>query len=314
MASASQRRLLSAFSVAGLLAIVTGEAAIAFDRASVRISYVSQAERLTRHTFSADGLDEISTGGLEAIVDPDDTFLAQAACASAESGEKAYPQQAFLRFVREDTGADSMYVMQQKSIGMRVELAMKKEIRDDKKFWSHDAIYRVEIIVGDTQMTAGISWVAIKRMKFSSGSASVFKPPAGGVFDFDVGVKKSLLPEFSSPLPHEEKQAPSVAILVALVALLAPFPLVFVAWARLGVFPMSVPGGATERMFAFGFEICLLLHVAALTMFWLQWNIVHTWKVMATIMPPTIFFGQKTLSAASRSAFVEQPMKRGKDE
>lgn len=298
------------------LDVAAGEEAIVVDRAGVRITYVSQAERLTRSSFSAEGPDigAVSSSTSKAIVDVDDTLLAQMACVGSDSGNSAHPQQAFLRFVREDTGEDTIFVMQRKSIEMRVELSMKKEIRQDLKFWSADATYRVEIVVGDTRMAAGATWVAISMMKFSSSAASVFKPPAPGVFDFDVGVKKILLPEFTSTLPPEEKQAPAVAIIVALVALLAPFPLVFVAWARLGVFPMKVSGGPSDRVAAYGFEICLLLHMAALTMFWLQWNILRTWKVMAAIMPPTIFFGQKTLSVATRNMVAKQTGKAGKGE
>lgn len=315
---ASPSHGLLALLIAGtlLLGAAAGQEAIAVDRAGVRITYVSQAERLTRSSFSADGPDisVASSSSSKAIVDVDDTLLAQMACVGSDSGDAAYPQQAFLRFVREDTGEDTVFVMQRKSIEMRVELSMKKEIRQDLKFWSADATYRVEIVVGDTRMAAGATWVAVSEMKFSSSASSVFKPPAAGVFDFDVGVKKELLPEFTSPLPPDEKQAPAIAIMVALVALLAPFPLVFVAWARLGVFPMKVSGGPSDRIAAFGFEICLLLHMAALIMFWLQWNILRTWKVMAAIMPPTIFFGQKTLSVATRNMAAKQTGKMGKDE
>jgi hypothetical protein len=298
---------------AGGLLVTAIESAMKVDRASVRISYVSQAERLTRNVFSTDAPDFSSRGGSKAIVDPSDILVAQVGCVSVKSGDVAHPQQAFLRFVREDTGADAIYVMKRKSIEMRAELTMTKEIRDDLKFWSPDARYRVEVIVGDTRFGAGVSWVAIEGMQFSRGNAGAFKTRAQSVFDFDVGVKRFLLPEFSSQLPPEEKQAPAAAILIALIALLLPLPLVVVAWLRLGVFPLKMPDSASERSTALLFEACLLMHAAALVMFWLQWNIVRTWKVMAAITPPTIFFGQKTLSAASRKSVSKATGKLGKD-
>lgn len=299
-----------------LLCVAASEETIAVDRAAVRISYAGEAERLTRSSFSADGpdLSASSSSSSKAIVDSGDTLHAQLSCVGSESGDTAHPQQAFLRFVRHDTGADTVYVMQRKSIGMRVELSMKKEIRQDLNFWSPDVSYRVEVIVGDTKMASGSTWVAIAEMKFSSAGANVFKAPAAEVFDFDVGVKKALLPEFTSPLPPEEKQATAAAIIVALIALLAPLPLVILAWARLGVFPMKVSGGASGRSSAFKFEICLLLHMAALTMFWLKWNILQTWKVMAALMPATIVYGQRTLSVATRSVAAKQTGKLEKDE
>jgi hypothetical protein len=294
-----------------LLLLLCGSASavpdqVRLERVSVRVSYVSQAERLTRRAASADAPD-FTSGGVPAVtVDAGDTLLVQASCA-----EGAYPQQAFLRFVRADTGADSVYLLRRKSIDVRKELSMQKEIRADRDFWAHDATYRAEIVIGDTRMAAGVTWVAIEAMRFTDGSAGVFAKPAGNVFDFDVGVKRRLLPEFTTPLPPEEKQAPAAAVALALAALLLPFPLVFLAWSRLGVFPLAMrEGSAAERSAALGFEACRLAHVGALGMFWLQWNIIYTWKVMAALMLPTLCLGHKALSAAA-SRHVQRT-KKGK--
>lgn len=278
---------------------VVASGSIKLERASIRLSYLSQQERLTRRAASAEAPDFAAIGAPYVTAEVDDTLLVQASCVDAATSETAHAQQAFLRFVRKDTGLDSVYVMKKKGFESRLELSLKKEIRADHSFWTREATYRVEVVVGDTRMDSGVSWVAIDALSFGNGPPGPFGVASSGVFDFDVGVKRSVLPEFSSKRPPEEKQAPFIAVVLALFALLGPFPLVFVAWGRLGVFPFKMPEGAQEKSSVVGFELCLLGHMFALTMFWLKWNIVFTWKVMAAIMVPTLFFGHRVLSTSA---------------
>jgi hypothetical protein len=280
-----------------------GQDGIQIDRISARVAYVNDGERLTRDSASAAGPDFSLAGMSSVTVDVEDSVLVQVACKD-QDGVVAHPQQAFVRFVRTDQDTlDSVHVMAKKPIEMRVDLKFGKEIRADREFWDGDATYRMEVIVGDTRMAGtggGVTWTAIKELRFLGGSGgrhSLFKRKAAGVFDFDVSVKKKMLPEFSSPIGPGARQAPRVAVLLASAAVVAPLPLVLVAWARIGALPLSLPASASELASAIGFEACLLGHMAALVMFWLQWNIVRTWKVMGILMLPTVFFGHRALSA-----------------
>lgn len=310
---------LSWFATAGgLLICLVGELVSASDsikleRVSMRLSYLSQQERLTRRAASADAPDFATVGAGSVTAGADDTLLVQASCVDAATSETAHAQQVFLRIVRKDTGADSVHVMKKKNFESRLELALKKEIRGDPSFWAHGSKYRVEIVIGDTRMESGVTWVAIETLSFSAGPRGPFARGPPGVFDFDVGVKRSLLPEFDSGAAPEEKQAPFAAVACALAALLAPFPLVLHAWGRLGVFPLKMPEGE-ERASVVGFELCLLGHMFALSMFWLQWNIVFTWKVMGVIMVPTLLFGHRVLSASATASARKGKMAGRKSE
>jgi Oligosaccharyltransferase subunit Ribophorin II len=277
--------------------------AIKLERAGMRLTYTVSQEKRTRASASVDG-PAFSVGSVPSVIaHPDDTLVAQASCVDqSDAAVPAHPQQAFLRVVRVADGNDAVYVMRKKSIEMRAELSLRKEIRADREFWRVGDAYRVEIVVGDTRMVEGVTVVVVESLTFDGESTSVlnvFRAPTGNVFDFDVGVKKFLLPEFTSPVAPGEKQAPFVAVMVALAALAAPFPFVFVAWGQLGVFPLTLPESMCERTMVVGFESCLLGHIAALVMFWLRWNIVYTWKVLVLLMVPTLFFGHKVLSAGA---------------
>lgn len=283
------------------------------DRLSVRLSYVSQQERLTRESASAEA-PNFSRAGLDSLVaDADDILLAQAKCVDVETEKTVFPEQAFLRFVRIDNGADAVYIMRKKSMDMRVEISLRREIRGDRKFWKADAEYRVEIIVGDTGMTRGITWTAVESLKFRKENSGVFLPRARGVFEFDNDVKKHLLPEFVSPIRPTEKQAPPFAVVVALVALIVPFPLVYYAWQNMGVLPVVLPEQKSERLFVFGFESCILLIMGALSMFWWKWNIIQMWKAVVVLMVPTIICGHRVLSA-SAERYVRKKSKKSKHE
>jgi hypothetical protein len=285
------------------------------DRLSARVTYAKEGEKIARMSGSVEWPDLSAAGASLVNVDVDDALLAQVACVN-EAGVRMHPQQAFLRFVRVDRETeDSVHVMVKKPIEMRVELKLNKEIRANRDFWNGDAVYRVEVIVGDTRMVnGGITWVAIEKMRFTGGGGKgLFAIAPKGVFDFDVSVKKVLLPEFSSPIPVGAKQAPQAAVVAASIAVVAPLPLVVVAWARLGALPLSLPTSAMELLSAVGFEACLLGHMTILVMFWLQWNIVQTWKVMSLLMIPTMFFGHRALSAAA-TRHVRQSVRGAKED
>jgi hypothetical protein len=311
MRCASYFTLASATLLALVVSISAAGPTISLERVSMRLTYTAAQEKRTRASASAEAPDFSVGADTSVVVDADDMLIVQAASTEdGSNGDPAYPQQVFLRIVRKSDGRDAVYVMRKKSIEMRTELSLRKEIYADSEFWQRGHSYAIEVVVGDTRMAKGITWVAVESLMFSGESSSVakaFAVPAGNVFDFDIGVKKHLQPEFTSPIPPSQKQAPFNLVIVALIALGAPFPLVLVAWMQLGVIPLTLPESMSERLSVVGFEACLLGHMASLVMFWLRWNIVYTWKVMSVIMIPTVFLGHQVLSAgASRHVRSEE--------
>lgn len=339
---------LLSFACRGVNADTTSTAErILFDRANFKITYVAYDEKRTRSRGAADLEDMTLPGASGAMIEPKDTLQVQCGCrvASESDDENVHPQQAFLRFVRLPVGDscefqqdsegedddessnicidtddtrmappnDAVYVMHQRSVGMRIDLDISKEMRVDPTFWSIDGEYRVEVIVGDQRMEKGVTWVAIERMRFSQNTASkqafVNRDRAAeskkGIFDFDVGVKKSLLPEYQPEKPGDLPEAPFVITVLALIALITPLPVVMVSWSRLGVWPLQMPPASShkERVASVAFEVCLLGHGVILGMFWLRWNIVQMWKACAMLLVPTVLAGHSALApGASRFA------------
>lgn len=280
-------------------------ASMSLDRLGFRLSYRADNEKMQRIKLAVDGPDLPSAPASPGFAaSPVDTLLVQASCVDA-AGNPAYPQQAFLRFVNTATGADSIYVLQKKTIGIRIELSLRKEIRSDVAFWRAGDAYRVEVILGDVEMDRGMTWVVTERMTFEEGSAKMFGGPARGVFDFDVGVKKTLLPEFITPLATPGKRAHSGIVLAFVCIVLLPLPVLLWAWWSLGVFPLQLPSSTSAKASLVGFEMCLLAHMGALCMFWLRWDIVMTWKIIAVLMVPTVVLGQQTLSASAKLGVAE---------
>lgn len=298
---------------AGLLCMLFAAAkseGLRVDRISLRLNYVMDAEKLQRASAIASG-DELSgVGAPDGIVaHPTDSVVVQVGCVDS-AGEAAYPDQAMLRFVDVSKAypqPDTIFVLAEKRSEMKKDVSLKKEVAADLDFWRHDAVYKVEVIVGDPRLAKSVSWTVTESFRFCDDCGPAFVAKPRGVFDFDMSVKKTLLPEFITALPEAEKEAP-VLIVQAFTALsILPLLGLLWAWSRLGVFPLRLPSSAKEKLSLFLFQLCLVGHVAVLVMFWLKWNIVLTWKAIGVNMVPTLYFGHQILSAkATRDYLVEK--------
>lgn len=268
---------------------------ISFQKGTFKVTHIEHGEKKQRVRLSTDADSVSKVAQPEGFtMDTKDSIAVQLSFVD-ESENAAVVRQAFLRFENKRTGQDNIYLLEKKGRDMKVELPIQKEIRGDLEFWKHKDSYKVDVIMGDVKLEGDGIWTITEDMMFFEDSEKAFKKAPGGVFDFDVGVKKTLLPEFITPIAPAEKRAPKLFVLVALLAVLMPLPILLVAWARLGVFPLRISEGFSLGS-VIGFELCLLCHVMALGMFWFSWNIVKTWKVMGVLMIPTYLFGRKVLS------------------
>lgn len=273
---------------------------VTFSKASLKVRIARDGEKVNHVMLSTqpDTLAQVaSPEGFR--VGLGHTIYVQASFVDAKS-EPASIHQLFLRFVNQRTQQDNLYMLKLKGKEMRLDLKLKTEINADLDFWTKDDVYGVQLVMGDWKLGQSATWVITEKMKFAEDAASMFERAPKGVFDFDVGVKKEALPEFETALPEGEKRAPLVAIVIALVAVVAPLPMLVVGWVRLGVFPLRLPEGKGERFAVLGFEACVVGHLAALVMFWVRWNIVTTWKVMGVLMIPTLLFGRKVVLGGER--------------
>lgn len=265
--------------------------AIKFEKAWLKVSYVQEGERMQRARIwtDIDKVDEIGTDSV--TMSGSDTISIQASF--VDDGDKAVGiRQAFLRFLNKDTNEDNIYLLRKKGLDMKFDLSVSKEIRADRSFWAFKTGYRVELIMGDVKLDKSRTWVIIEDLKFSEDSESFFEGTKGKVFDFDIGIKKILLPEFSATIKAEEARARAASVGVAVLAILVGSVVLLWTLGRMGALRFEMTGNAGTMI---GFGICVLGHVGALGMFWWQWNIVETWKVMGMIMVPTILFGRSVL-------------------
>lgn len=273
------------------------DSSISLSKATFKLSYVQDGEKMNRVKLSI-GPEEISEASSADgfSVGLKDSITVQASFVDQNS-DAVSVHQLFLRFVNKRLRQDNLFLLKRRGREMKADFNFKGEIRSDLDFWTATDSYIVELVMGDLKLAESRTWTITKDMRFDESCAELFKQPERGVFDFDVSVKKQLLPEFHSPNPEPEKRAPMFMILAALVAVMLPLPVLFVGWSRLGVFPLRFPSKTGEKLWVFGFELCLVGHLVALTMFWVRWNIVTTWKVMGLMMVPTIFFGKIVLSS-----------------
>lgn len=273
---------------------------ITFSKASLKVHVKRDGEKVNLVMLSTqpDSLSQVaSSDGFE--IGLGHSISVQASFIDANS-EATSIHQPFMRFVNQRTKQDNVYLLNRKGKEMRLDLGLKAEIKGDLDFWTKDDVYGVQLVMGDWRLERSATWVITERMRFAADADPMFEHAPRSVFDFDVGVKKEVLPEFETALSKGEKRAPLLAIVLALVGVLLPLPLLVVGWIRLGVFPLQLPRERGERLAFLGFEACIVGHLVALVMFWVRWNIVTTWKVMGMLMVPTLLFGRSVVSGGKR--------------
>lgn len=273
------------------------ESSISLAKASFKCTYVQDGERMHRVWVTAESDTISKVAAPEGFAaDGGDSLSVQASFLDQEDNAVSV-HQLFLRFVNKRTLADNLFLLKRRGREMKVDVKLRTEVKADRDFWAASDVYDVELVMGDFKLTQSTTWTITENMRFAEGSEALFQPPPTGVFDFDIGVKKRLLPEFVSPIPDPEKRAAFPLIVAALVGVVMPLPFLFIGWTKVGVFPLRFPSGKSQRLWLFGFEACVLGHLVALVMFWIQWNIVTTWKVIGALMVPTWFFGRNVLAA-----------------
>lgn len=57
------------------------------------------------------------------------------------------------------------------------------------------------LIVGDPHLANSRAWIAVQRIRIEDKDAEVLQEHQRGVFDFDISVKRDILPEFEFPIP-----------------------------------------------------------------------------------------------------------------
>lgn len=276
-------------SVTLLLALLApSHASLTLSAASLRVTHLSSSERLTLHTLSHPSPPSTLT------LSPTNTLLFTASLATPDGPSHA--TQAFVRVTNLDTLADTIYILPRTKNSAKLSLVPDVEARKNPSFWT-STTYAFSIIIGDSRMPSGLTYTPLSHATFSP---SLPPPPPTAVFDFPssppLRPQPNFLPSPSPPSP----EAPMYAVVAAIIALLAPAPLVGVAWARLGVFPLEVRGSAPDRLGALGFQACLVLYIAVLAAFWAGVGMAESLRACAVLALPTMWLGRRALRAGAK--------------
>lgn len=271
-------------------------ATITLKKAVFKLNYVKHGERIQRVKTEVNGETISTSKALDAFqIEPTDSINIQLSFLN-EKEEPTYIKQPFLRIENIETKQDNLYLLKRRGKDMRLDLSLRKEVQADLDFWQKEYSYRLQIIIGDLKLKESRTWTITDHMSFQDDVAkSIFEKPARNVFDFDVGVKKTLLPEFSFPIPSPEKRASLPIVIVGLVSIFIPWIVLLISWKGLGAFNLRLPSNKGEKIMFIVFEICVLAHLVALGMFWYKWNIVTTGKVVGVLMVPTLVLGRNLL-------------------
>lgn len=267
----------------------SGADSLQVSKVTFKATYIAHGEKASRTRLSTDGatIREVGDGDSRPMDLLSTDSITVQATITDNNGSPTAIEQAFLRFVDVATGRDNLFIMRRRGQDIKIDLDLKREIKADLDFWKSLNAYRIEVVLGDVRLARSLTWVVTNEMRFTDSEGASFIRPPKGVFDFDVGVSKTLLPEFESPIPKGEKRAPKSAVISATISVIVPLLVLLMIWMHMNVFSFDK---CKDFEAVVGLQICVVLHIAAMVMFWLQWNIVTTWKVMAGIMVPTLIF------------------------
>lgn len=279
------------------------EGGLTLSKASFKASYIEHDEKKARARFSVDGA---TVGELheERVVEIEatDSINVQVSIVDKEGHAQAISQ-SFLRFVNMRNGRDNVFLLRKRGQDIKGDVDLKKEIRSDLEFWEAGTNYHLEIILGDARMHPSVTWVVTDKLRFGQRSAGAFAPKARGVFDFDVSVRKEVLPEFESPIPPVEIRAPFAKVLAANVFVLLPLLGLLLVWTRMGALCVCAQKQKGRDFGALvGLQACVVLHMVALIMFWIKWNFWTTCKVISVLMVPTLLIVRALLASSIDSS------------
>eukprot|EP00871_Galdieria_phlegrea_P004826 jgi/Galph1/5344/GphlegSOOS_G3996.1 len=154
----------------------------------------------------------------------------------------------------------------------------------------------LKLVVGDTRIPRGLSEVLATNVVFNYSQKVAPSPSRpSGIFDYDVSWKFYPQEEIIYQLKQPAKRAPIFFSFLFTALVLLPL-LIFIFWvvATFYVFPFELDWGI-ELVWSLVFHACIGGYLYSLVMFWLQWNIIKTWKVMLSLLPLTMISGYKVL-------------------
>ena len=277
---------------------------LSVDRVAFRVSYVQDAEKLQRISVAADSFDLRTKQPLLDSVDASlsDTIVAQVVCRDSD-GKVAHPTQAVLRIADESAvpPVDTIWPLNRRRNELRREISLEFESRVDRAFWRRNVAYTVQIIVGDRELGESVVWTITREFKLDSA----YEEKKRGVFDFDLAIRKSIKPEFDTPIPGARKEAPLSIVSTFSLLSIAPLVCLLIVWGRIGALTITIPRKSKERFDTIMFQLCIAAYIVVLTMFWVEWNIVTTWKVMGLLIIPSLYFGKSSLAFIATQQYLE---------
>jgi len=196
-------------------------------------------------------------------------------------------QQAFLRFTHLPTGHDAIFPATPNDNKFYTAVISLEESAKSQ-FHSLSGDYSLSLVVGDAFIQNPISWTVSSSVSIPFGSKE--SAPAT-----PLGAKHEIIHEFRKP----EKRPSAIISTIFTFATLAPLLFLFVGFTTLGANLKKFPTGA-DFLSGVLFVVFIGLILALIALYWLRLNLIQTLGYLAILSLPTIFFGNRTLSALAK--------------
>jgi len=199
-------------------------------------------------------------------------------------------QQAFIKFTHVSTHHETFFVATPSTKQYSLDLSIEAKA-PLFKYASGD--YEIELVVADSFVQNPFRW--------SFGKLKITFPSPPAHYNSQDECPYQNLPEISHHFRQPEKR-PSEAISLGFTGLsLSPILILLLGLLRVGANLKRFPSGL-NGLYALGFEGGIISILLLFTLYWLHLNMFTTLGLLSVLALPTIFFGQKALSALAMSS------------
>lgn len=202
-------------------------------------------------------------------------------------------QQAFVRFLNTKTGNEAVFVATPNDNKVYTATISLEDAAARAQFAAQSGDYAVSVVVGDAFVQNPVSWTIAKNfnIQFPANSGKAVSPAPHA----SLAAKPVITHAFKTPekRPHATVSTFFTALALApLLILLGGFA---AAGANISKFPTD-----SDFFSAVAFVATIGAILALIVLYWLALNLVQTLGYLAILSLPTIFFGNRALSALAR--------------
>jgi oligosaccharyltransferase complex subunit delta (ribophorin II) len=198
-------------------------------------------------------------------------------------------QQAFVRFVNTKTGNEAIFVATPND-NKAYSVVINIEDSARSQFLSLSGDYTVSVVVGDAFVQNPVSWVIAKNFNIQFPESSKVAKSHDA-----LAAKPVIIHQFKNATERPAAATATLFTGLTLAPLLVFFAGLIAAGANISKFPTD-----SDFFSAVAFVVTIGLVLALIVLYWLALNLVQTLGYLAILSIPTLFFGNRALSALAR--------------